>query len=398
MKAKENKNTSQTACGRMRGIMVDLKESRRKMDDVDEKIVALFEERMKIACDVAEYKKSIGKQVFDKAREEEKLKMVSSYAHDEFNQRAVRELFVQIMSMSRKLQYTLLQTNEEIDFLGIEKLPVTQDTKIVFYGERGAYTEAAMLEYFGETQENFAASSFAEVMQAVKDGKADYGVLPIENTSTGSLSDIYDLLVQYDNYIIGEHVLPIEHVLLGMKGAKLDEIETVHSHPQAIMQCSEFLKHHSKMKAIASGSTAESAKYVFELKDRTHAAIASKRAAACYGLDILAEGLANQDCNATRFIIITRQKVFLKRATHIHICFALPHESGSLFHMLSHFIYNNVNMTKIESRPIPGKPFEYRFFVEAEGNMNDIGIQNAINCIKEEAMELKILGSYEVAR
>lgn len=380
-------------------LMIDLQESRSKLDAIDKTLVELFEQRMKVVGEVADYKISVGKPVFDRTRELAKIEQVQGLTHNEFNKIAMKELFLQIMSLSRRHQYSIIKpTHKDIDFIGVNQLNLKPDTSIVYYGEKGAYTEAAMLEYFGADVSCFAASSFEEVMSCVKERKAMYGVLPIENTSTGSLSDIYDLLAKYENYIIGEQVLKIEHVLLGQQSSKISDIKTVYSHSQAIQQCSQFLSKHPMMKVISSGSTAECAKLVFESKDKSQAAIASKRAGECYGLSILQEQIANHDCNATRFIVISNQKIYFKNATHTSLCFTLPHESGSLFHALSHFIYNSINLTKIESRPIKEKPFEYRFFIEVEGKIEDISLQNALICMKEETTELKVLGSYEIAR
>ncbi|MDF2542128.1 MAG: hypothetical protein K0S47_1846 [Herbinix sp.] len=374
--------------------MIDLQESRRKIDEVDQKLLELFEYRMQIAKDVAEYKISVGKAIYDPAREEEKLEALQAMTKDDFNKRAISDLFTQIMSMSRRLQYTMLDSYDHLGFDVMEELKISQDTSVVFYGEIGSYTEQAMLEFFSGSVNSKPMGTFQDVMQAIKEGQADYGVLPIENSSTGTLTDIFDLLAEYDNYIIGEHVIKIEHNLLGLPGSKADDITTVYSHRQGLLQCSEYLKKHPYMKQMESGSTAGSAKRVLEEMDRTKAAIASKRAGEYYGLQILQEGIHNDQNNSTRFIIITNKKVYFRNSIRTSICFALPHKSGSLYHMLSHFIYNNLNMTRIESRPISGKAFEYRFFVDIEGGLNDPRVKNALNCIKLEALEMKILGSY----
>ena len=374
--------------------MIDLQESRRKIDEVDQKLLELFEYRMQLAMDVAEYKKSVGKPIYDPAREEEKLAALRAITKNDFNEKAITDLFSQIMSMSRKLQYMLLDTFDSLGFTAIDKIIPSKNAKIVFYGERGSYTEQAMLEYFGSEINGIPASTFKAVMQTIKEGDAEYGVLPIENSSTGTLSDIFDLLSEYDNYIVGEHVVKIDHNLWGLPASTLSDIRTIYSHKQGLLQCSGFLKQHDTVKQIEGGSTAGCAKRILEEGDITQAAIASRRAGEFYGLKLLKESIHNEEHNLTRFIIISNKKIYEKDAEQTSICFALPHKSGSLYHMLSHFIYNNVNMTRIESRPIAGKAFEYRFFVDIEGNLDNPSVKNAINCIKEEALELKILGSY----
>lgn len=375
--------------------MVDLQKSREEIDRIDKEIVRLFEHRMEVAKDVAEYKIQMGKKVFDKQRELDKLESLRNLAHNDFNRQGIHELFTQIMSMSRKLQYGLVSSTEDTNtFQGQDKLPFHKDTKIVFFGVKGSYTEQAMEEYFGKEIVSFNGFTFKDVMQAVKEGKADYGILPIENSSTGGITDIYDLLDEYDNYIVGQHILKIDQALLGLEGTSIDQLTKIYSHPQGLLQCSKFLDEYETIKRIEYPSTAASAMKVVEDNDLTQGAIASVRAAKCYGLKVLKENINYNLANSTRFIIITNQKIFLKNANKICICFELPHESGSLYNMLSHFIYNNLNLTQIESRPIVGKSFEYRFFVDIEGNLNDPGVKNALLGVIEEATRLKILGNF----
>lgn len=374
--------------------MIDLLESRKKIDEIDRQMVELFEKRMELAMDIADYKKSVGKPIFDAAREEEKLTALRAMAGSEFNKKAIADLFKQIMSMSRRLQYMLLEKQESLGFTAVDHFPRNKETGIAFYGERGSYTEQAMLEYFQTEVSGLPMETFEEVMQAVQDGKAEYGVLPIENSSTGTLSDIFDLLSEYNVYIIGEHMVKIEHNLWGLPEAKLSDIRQVYSHKQGLLQCSQFLNLHPQMKQIVGGSTAGSARRVLEEEDITQAAIASRRAGEYLGLALLQEAIHNEDHNTTRFIIISKERIYSETAERTSICFTLPHKSGSLYHMLSHFIYNNINMTKIESRPIAGKAFAYRFYVDIEGGLENPAVKNALHCIREEALEMKILGSY----
>lgn len=374
--------------------MIDLQDSRRKIDEVDRRILELFEKRMQLTMDVAEYKRSTGMPVFDSSREEEKIASLTALTKNEFNQSAVADLFTQIMSMSRRLQYTLLDHSFHLGLQAVDHFEADVDTMVAYYGETGSYTEQAMQEYFKTEVTGIPMGTFGEVMQAIKEGKAEYGVLPIENSSTGTLSDIYDLLAEYDNLIIGEHVVKIEHNLWGLPGAEISGIRKVYSHRQGLLQCSGFLKQHEQMKPIEGGSTASCARRILEEKDITQAAIASRRAGEHVGLRLLQGSIHNDETNSTRFIIITNEKVYYKGAKRTSICFELPHKSGALYHMLSHLIYNNINMTRIESRPIPGKAFQYRFFVDIEGNLEQPSVKNALHCISEEAIEMKILGSF----
>ena len=231
-------------------------------------------------------------------------------------------------------------------------------------------------------------------MEDIKNNKADFAVLPIENSSAGIVSENYDLLVEYDNYIVGEQIIKIDHSLLGVPGAGLSDIKTVYSHPQALMQCSEYLENNRQWNKISLKNTAVSAKKVKDDNDISKAAIASHISADIYGLEVLDECIQNNKNNSTRFIIVSGRKICRKDAGRISICFEIPHKSGSLYHMLSHFIYNGVNMTNIQSRPIQGRNWEYRFFIDFEGKFTDDAVQNALRGLKEETIALKILGTY----
>ena len=226
--------------------MKDLLELRDEIDKIDREIVSLYEQRMEIAEGVAEYKINTGKKVFDKEGEVSKLETLSGLASNEFNAYGVRELFEQIMAMSRKKQYQLLTEHgmvEDIEFEAKENIDYS-NARIVFQGVEGAYSHQAMNEYFGENCDSFHVDTWKDAMEAIKNGDADYAVLPIENSSAGIVSENYDLLVEYDNYIIGEQIIKIDHALLGVPGTDLSKIKYVYSHPQALMQCSDFLDEH----------------------------------------------------------------------------------------------------------------------------------------------------------
>ena len=375
--------------------MIDLQVSRKQIDEIDSQIVKLFEERMKVANEVAKYKMETGKAVFDKEREHEKLTKLKAMAHNDFNRHGVEELFQQIMSMSRKLQYQLLAAHGSegrLPFIGVEELE-TDCARVVYQGAEGSYSQAAMRRFFGENVNAFHVETFRDAMSAIDEGSADFAVLPIENSTAGIVNEIYDLLVEFENYIVGEQVIPIEHCLLALPGTKMEEIKRVYSHPQSLMQSARYLADHD-WQQISMQNNAFAALKVAKEKDKTQAAIASEYAGETYGLEILEKGINDSDSNSTRFIIVTNQKIFRKDAHKISICFEIPHQSGSLYQMISHFIFNGINMTKIESRPIQGKNWEYRFFIDIEGNLNDGAVQNALNGLSEETSKLKILGNY----
>ena len=374
---------------------MDLLELRKQIDEIDQQIVGLYEQRMEISRQVAEYKIETGKKVFDKQRELEKLAKVKSLTHNEFNSHGVEELFEQIMSMSRKLQYQLLANHGSmgrLPFIGVDELE-TKKARVVFQGAEGAYSQAAMMQYFGDQVRSFHVDTFRDAMSAIDEGSADYAVLPIENSTAGIVSEIYDLLVEFENYIVGEQILQIHHCLLGVPGAKQEDIRTVYSHPQSLMQSSRFLSEH-EWRQISMQNNAFAAKKVADEQDKSQAAIAGEYAAKVYGLEVLQYGINQEEDNSTRFIIVSNQKIFRKDAGKVSICFEVPHQSGSLYHMLSHFIYNNLNMCKIESRPIEDRNWEYRFFIDFEGNLADSAVKNALRGLRDEARNMKILGNY----
>ena len=374
---------------------MDLLECRNKLDVIDKKIVKLFEERMDICGKVAETKIATGKAVYDAEREKQKLEAVSAMAGSDFNQIAVRELFSQMMSISRKYQYSILAEHGRAMKLGFERLDQLpmEGVRVVHQGVEGAYSHAAAIQYFGEKAEIYHVARFEDAMKEVQLGNADYAVMPIENSSAGAVIDMYDLLTRYDNYIVAETFLPVNHALLGVPGAKLSDVKTVFSHPQALMQCSAFLNDNG-LKQISVENTAVAAKRVVEEGDKSQAAIASEIAGKLYGLELLKPFIQNNQGNTTRFVILANRKVYQKDAGKISLCFELPHTSGSLYNMLGNFIFNHVNMMMIESRPIPGKNWEYRFFVDIEGNLQDAGVKNALRGIGAEAQNFKILGNY----
>ncbi len=374
---------------------MDLAELRNRLDDIDRQIVELYEQRMEICGEVAAYKLETGKRVFDKEREQQKLSAVSAMTHNALNAQGIRELYEQIMAISRKLQYQMLAEHgagEKLSFIEMGEI-VCKKCRVVFQGAEGAYSQAAMMQYFGEEVNSFHVDTFRDAMLAIDEGSADFAVLPIENSSAGIVSEIYDLLVEFENYIVGEQIIPIEHCLLAAEGTKKEEIKTVYSHPQSLMQSAQYLQDKG-WQQISMKNNAFAAKKVADEKDPTQAAIASETAAKIYGLTVLEKGINDLKQNSTRFIIVTNQKVFSKKASKISLCFALQHKSGTLYHALSHLMYNGLNMTKIESRPLAGRNWEYWFFLDFEGNLQDSAVKNALRGLREETRNMKVLGNY----
>ena len=363
---------------------MDLLKIRDQLDVIDAEIVRLFEERMRLVGEVAEFKIETGKQVFDKGREQAKIAAVRELAHGEFNEQAAEELFTQLMTISRRYQYRLLEEKgrkEDLGFRQVDAIP-TQGARVVYQGVEGAYSHEAALAYFGKAADARHVKTWEDA------------VIPIENSSAGAVRDNYDLMLRHDNVIVAEICIPVDHMLLGLPGASLDDIRTVYSHPQALMQSGRYLNAHSQWRQISVENTAVAAKKIISDQDKTQAAVASRAAGKLYGLEALAEGINHNKNNATRFIILAKDHIYRRDAGKVTICFELPHKSGTLYNMLGNLIYNGVNMRMIESRPILGRNWEYRFFVDVEGNLSDTAIQNALRSVSEEAANMRILGNY----
>lgn len=378
--------------------MQDLAESRRRIDEIDARIVELYEERLAISGDVAEYKIANHRPVLDKRREEEKLTRLEAMAGDAFSKQGIRELFEQIMSVSRKKQYRLLAAHgmsEDLGFYEIDDYNFPS-ARVVYQGVRGAYSQAACKAFFRDGCKSMdPVETWRDAMEAISNGEADYAVLPVENSTAGIVSENYDLLMEYQAVIVGEQIIQIDHALLGLAGAKIGQIKRVYSHPQALAQCEGYLRNiHPDFEAFSLKNTAMAARKVMEDRDPSQAAIAGSINAQIYGLSVLDQAIQDVKGNETRFIVISPKREYTGRAGNISIAFSLPNESGSLYRILSHFIFNGLSMTRIESRPLRGKKWEYIFFIDFEGNLREEAVMNCLQGLKEETEEMFILGTY----
>lgn len=271
----------------------------------------------------------------------------------------------------------------------------TNDLKIGYQGVKGSFSEEAMISFFGENNKSLNYEKFEDVFISLKNDEIDYGILPFENSCTGAITSVYDLISKYGFYIVGEECIKINQNLVGVKDATVDDIKEVYSHPQGFEQSKNFLRNHEDFKLIYFYNTAISAKHVSKLNDKSKAAIASSRAAKIYNLDILAKNIHDNNNNHTKFVIISKNLESSKESNKITVSFSLENRAGSLYNLLGHFVKNNLNMIKIESRPSNGELWEYVLYVDLEGNINDEKVKNAINLIKEETRYFKLLGCYK---
>ena len=369
-----------------------------RIDEIDGELLKLFLERMDISSAVADYKRSTGMAVLDPVREKQVLKDKTDRLFDKSKENEVYEFFSSIMSISRDRQNRELhrRNTRRIEDMLKPKAHV-DDPVVAYFGTEGSYSEEAAIEYFGEDAKRFNAKNFEDAFLSLKDDKADYAVLPIENSYTGTISDVIDLLADYNYYIVGEAAIPIRHCLLGLPGASVGDIRHIYSHEQGIMQSMDFLKTLKDVEWDTYFNTARSAKMVAESGDKTKAAIASRRSARLYGLDILAEDINNSNKNTTRFIVVSKAPELDKDCDKISAAFTLPHESGELHRVLACFARGGLNLLKIESRPLPDRNFEYKFFVDYVGNLLDEDVRRITNGVIEGTSEFELLGNYKAA-
>jgi prephenate dehydratase len=266
--------------------------------------------------------------------------------------------------------------------------------RVAFQGEAGAYSEAAASEHFSFPIETIPQSSFEAVFQSVVEGDCEAGLIPIENSLAGSIHHNYDLLLRHDLHVIGEHFLPIHHCLISHPGVGLGEIRKIISHPQALAQCYAYLRSLPGVISEPVYDTAGSVKILRQGEDRTLAAIASRRAAELYGMHILAENIEDHETNITRFLIIAPAPAAPGKDAKTSIVFSLDNQPGALFKALSVFALRNIDLTKIESRPLVGKPWEYLFYIDFAGSTEDIVTTRALSHLGEYAVMLRVLGSY----
>lgn len=300
-----------------------------------------------------------------------------------------RKLNVSIENLYEHNQHILCQIEEGINASMVSS-PI-----VGYQGVPGAYGEQATYTYFEEKSSKIIAhESFEDVIEALLEGKIDYGVLPIENSSAGEVLDTYDLIKNNELYIVGEQSIKIEHHLLAVPGTKLEDIEEVYSHPQGLSQSKEFLKQHPNMKPCPYVNTAIACQHVAGLKDKTKAAIGSKRSAKLYGLEILESNIHFNKNNFTRFIILANKMNITEDSDKISIVFSTEHLSGSLYNILGHFAHNGLNLLKIQSRPLLEKKWQYYFFADFEGNLQQANVLIALSQIMNQCSYFKILGNY----
>jgi len=380
---------------------MDLKECRERIDAVDKELVRLFAERMQISTDVAAWKKANNMPVRDPERERQKLKTVGDMAGEDMRL-FTEQLFSTLMSLSSSYQRRLnagagqLRSKIENALENTEKL-FPERAMVACQGVEGAYSQIACQRMF-KRPDIMHFDSFEGVFRAVDQGLCRYGVLPLENSTAGSVNRIYDLLAQYNFYIVRSARLKVDHCLLANRGVTKGEIKEIVSHEQALAQCESYIKAMG-VKATAVENTAVAAKMVATSGRKDLAALSSGSCAELYDLNVLESGVQDSASNFTRFICISKNLEIYPGADTTSISMVLPHEPGSLYTTLGRFYTLGVNLKKLESRPLPGSDFEFMFYFDLEGSVYSDVFPAIFEDIEGTCSKFQYLGSYsEVAR
>lgn len=363
---------------------------RNDIDRIDKQLLQLFIERMQCSERVAEIKRGAGIPVLNAAREQAILDRVRGEA-GEYGDSAVA-LYSSIMAISRARQHAMLDSGTPLRALEKDSPRVGKAVpKIICQGVPGAYSHSAAKKLFPGVEPAFLPG-FRDVFEAVKNGDGDYGVVPVENSDAGSVAEVYDLIMRHRMYIVGAADIPIRHCLCRAKGT--GDVKKVISKQEALAQCTVYLEKHG-IEAEAYSNTAAAAKHIAAEKPEGLGAVCSAEAAEAYGLEIVAADIQNTDNNCTRFVVISRDAVLPDDADKISLCFSLPHMTGSLYRTLERFAVNGLNLTKIESRPIPERNFEYDFYLDFTGNIHDEGTLALICALSDEMPRFSFLGNYK---
>jgi chorismate mutase/prephenate dehydratase len=349
---------------------------RKKIDDIDVRIVALIAERQSISQEIGKGKKKTSRLIEDRERELKVLKNVRRLARTQkISPADIESVYRQIISASKKIQ----------------------GVAVAYQGEPGAYSEEAAIRFFGKSTEGVPYDNLDQVFEAVEAGEVPFAMVPVENSLEGSITRAYDLLLDSSLVVCGETELRISHCLIALEGASLDTIRFVYSHPHALGQSRNFLK---KLNAevVPASDTAGSVRMIKEQGRLDYAAVASDKAAELYGLKIIAREIEDNPHNFTRFFILSKEDSPPTGNDKTSIVFSLKHKPGALYDCLGEFARRKVNLTKLESRPTRHQPWEYNFYMDVAGHREEKEVGEALRALEEHAVFVKILGSYPRAR
>lgn len=376
---------------------MDLQDYRKQIDDIDDQLVSLFAQRMEVAGDIARYKQEHQLPVLDAGRERQKLLSVAGKSSEELRDYTVR-LYSLLLELSRCRQNRLLGTRNQIADRIAEALENTpkmfpQNATVACQGVAGAYSQLACDRLF-RMANIFYFSSFEAVFTAIEKGLCRYGVIPLENSTAGSVNMVYDLMMKHNFRIVRSVRLKVDHNLLVKPGVKLSEVREIYSHEQAISQCQQFLQSLPNVKVTACENTAVAAKMVAESDRRDVAALSSRSCAGLYGLECLKSSVQDQGNNFTRFICISKDLEIYPGADRTSLMMVLPHQPGSLYKVLSRFYALGINLNKLESRPLPERNFEFMFYFDLETSVYSDEFVQLMSELETVSEDFSYLGSY----
>ncbi len=368
---------------------------RTRIDKIDSEILRLLNERAGIALEVGEAKTAGDTSLCDPDRERDVLRRLSEENSGPFEDQHIANIFQRIIDESLLLQQQKLQASSEkqsgilpvIDSIG-------EHSRVAFLGERGTFSEEAALALVGENCETVSFPTFEELFRAIDSGRTDHILAPLENSLVGSIHPCLELLLQSDLTIAGEVVLPVSHYLIAGENAAMETIEIVESHPAALAQCEKFFASHPKIKAIAADDTAGSVRRAVESGDPARAAIGGKRAAEIYGGKIIREHIEDHRENFTRFALLTNAAQIARSGTKVSLVVKLKNQPGALHNALRPFVRRNIDLLKIESRPIRHSPKEFNFFIDLEAPASESELRGALEELSDQAQNLRVLGRY----
>jgi chorismate mutase/prephenate dehydratase len=366
------------------GYENEIRVLRDHINEIDSQLVPLFEARMRAADDVAALKQKFGMPVYDASREAAVIEKALGRLQDASYAESLCRFYQSLMSISRQRQ------RSRISFPPSAK---RIDGAVGYLGLPGSFSYIAAHEAYPDAELK-SLSSFQAIFEALKKGEIALAMLPVENTETGSITAVIDLLARYGYFIVAERLLKVTHSLLAPADATLDTITKIYSHPEPIGQCSQFLADHPHIAAFPALSTAQAAQDVARLNDITVGCIASAEAASLYGLTELAAGIQNSEGNSTRFVVVATQPIVNAACDKTSIVFMVEHRPGSLHDALQLFSDGGVNIHKLESRPLKDRPFEYLFHLDFEGSVADPHVAAVLDSVREKSAELTWLGSY----
>ncbi len=366
-----------------------LSKVRDEINAIDKELLPLFIKRMKCSEEVAEIKIANNIPVLNSTREKEIIESIKARATG--YEKEAESLYSFIMALSKNRQNELFSAEENYFTRLIKGSATTfpSSSKVICQGVEGAYSHKAASELFPNSELMFCPK-FEEVFTALDNGVCDFGVIPMENSTAGSVTETYNLIMRYRYYIVGSLKLSVSHCLAAKKGS---DVKKIISHPQALMQCDNFIKDGGFI-AEEFSNTAAAAKFVSETSDMNIAAICSKDAAEKYGLSIIKEGIQDNKNNHTRFAVISKKAILPENADTISLCFSVPNEAGSLYKVLERFCMAGLNLSKIESRPIVGSDFDYDFYLDFKGNIRQKEVSAILAEFKNELIRFDFLGNY----